>query len=52
MAAAFAGKIHHVAGHYTLAFYVSGMLGLLAAALASNVRRAPAAVATAPAAGH
>ena len=38
IAASMAGTIHDVAGDYTLAIYLSGLLGLLAAALAFSVR--------------
>ena len=49
VAAALAGVIHDYAGDYTLAIYLSGLLALLAAALAFNVRprvQAPAAAVT------
>ncbi len=52
VAAYFAGAIHDFTGDYSLAIYLSGMLGLLAAALAFNIRPrrpAPPSVATAPA---
>jgi sugar phosphate permease len=39
LAAAFAGYIHDVTDEFTLAIYFSGLLGLLAAAMAFNVRR-------------
>jgi sugar phosphate permease len=42
LAAAFAGQIHDLAGEYTIAIYVSGVLALLAAAMAFNVRPRPA----------
>jgi MYXO-CTERM domain-containing protein len=38
-AAALAGEIHDLAGEYTLAIYLSGFLGLIAAGLAFGVRR-------------
>ena len=45
IAASMAGAIHDAAGEYTLAIYLSGLLGLLAAAMAFGVRpRTPAPV--------
>ena len=49
VAAAFAGQIHDVAGDYTIPIYISGLLALLAAALAFNInaRYQPPAIAEA-----
>ena len=48
IAAFMAGAIHDAAGEYTLAIYLSGLLGLLAAAMAFGVRaRTPAPAASA-----
>ncbi|MGE0570476.1 MAG: MFS transporter [Dehalococcoidia bacterium] len=41
VAAAFAGQIHDVAGDYSIPIYVSGLLALLAAAIAFNIVPAP-----------
>jgi predicted MFS family arabinose efflux permease len=51
-AAYFAGWVHDSAGEYTAAFYIAGVLGLLAAAMAFSVRtRREPVLATAAAAG-
>ncbi len=45
VAAAFAGQVHDFAGDYAIPIYVSGLLGLVAAAMAFNINaryRAPA----------
>jgi MFS family permease len=47
----FAGYIHDVAGEYTVAFYLAGLLGLMAAALAFGIRPRPRAAVTALATG-
>lgn len=48
LAAAFAGQVHDIAGDYSIPIYVSGLLALLAAAIAFNIVPRPAH--TAPAA--
>lgn len=45
VAASFAGAIHDAVGNYTLAIYVAGLLGLLAAGMAFSVRPRPRAMA-------
>lgn len=51
LAAAFAGQVHDIAGDYSIPIYVSGLLALLAAAIAFNIvpRSVRSAPATAPA---
>ena len=49
IAASMAGAIHDAAGEYTLAIYLSGLLGLLAAAMAFGVRPRTPAPAVSPA---
>ncbi|MER3419730.1 MAG: MFS transporter [Chloroflexota bacterium] len=49
VAASFAGAIHDAVGDYTVAIYIAGLLGLLAAGMAFSVRPVRRAIAPAPA---